>query len=67
MGERISKIWFIYRLEYYSALPRSEALNTHYSVNEFWKHYAHLKKPNTEDHVVCVSFLFLKCPTQVNP
>ena len=39
MGEWISKIWFIYTLECYSALTRSEALNTRYSVNESWKHY----------------------------
>ena len=51
MGGSI-KIWYVYTLEYYSVIRRTESSNT----DKLWKHDAEWKTPDTSPHTVRTPF-----------
>lgn len=56
------QMWYIYRMEYYSATKRNEVLVAVQEELASWKH-AKLKKPNTATHFM-TSF-YMKCRSKI--
>ena len=48
----INKMWYIQKMDYYSATTRSELL-IHFNIDDPWKHYAKWKKSVTKGY--CMS------------
>lgn len=49
MTEWVNKIWYVYIMQYYSAIKRS--IDRCYNVLRSWQHYAKCKKPVTKGHI----------------
>ena len=55
-------MWYIYKVEYYSAIKKNECHN----VDEPWKHSAKSKQLGTKDYILYDS-VYMKYPEEINP
>lgn len=47
----IEQMWYIYTVEYYSAIKRYGLLDVHYNMDKTWKHFTNWKKLETKGQI----------------
>ena len=47
----IDQMWYIYTVEYYSAIKRYGLLDVHYNMDKTWKHFTNWKKLETKGQI----------------
>lgn len=54
---RINKIWYVHKMEYYSAIKRNEIWYTLHNTDKPWKHHVKWKKPHTRGQILMIPLM----------